>query len=278
MKYIDKSNSSAAKNALDTWKANKNGLKALCDDTSINPQKIWKKLPKPLENTLREALHKEQNSMCCYCGKELQKRKKERILEHFKPKSKDRWNRMFDYDNLLLSCHGNSFEWYQIKSTDSWESIGRNWSPEILQDFKTLNNDIEFKAGANIKIGYIKGAANHHCDNFKDSHDMPLSINLTTLPDCIDRFKYVVIDDKIADEIGFIKGNDSDAEKAIAVLNLNEKNLVEARKAIIKDTIDYIGNMPDNDIEPIQQYIAAQTHFYAVVRACFKEILNLNYL
>lgn len=59
---------------------------------------------------LRTVLHKEQNGLCCYCNA---KNKVDHTspIEHLEPREGDtRTERIFDYNNLLLSCNGGQKE------------------------------------------------------------------------------------------------------------------------------------------------------------------------
>jgi uncharacterized protein (TIGR02646 family) len=285
MKYINKTypKSLSTKQDLEDWKANYfhqgKTLKEICDDNAIKTGKIWKRLPDYLEQKLRAALHEEQNSACCYCGCELRKRKNERIIEHFKVKSQDRWNRMFDYNNLLLSCPGNKFKWHKTTHTDTWNQLATRYDTSS-QKLKELNDDLDSPIDdKKIKIGHIAGRHNHHCDNFRGDLPMPDAINPVNLPDCIDRFTYKIKKDNPTDEvvIGMVTGNDADAITTIEVLNLNAEILIEFRDAAVKEARNLFEEIceeaedSEQSIDEIaQQKLNEIAHLYVVYRAYLK--------
>lgn len=65
----------------------------------------WGELKNPEKDDLRKALLEEQGYICCYCNRGL-----EGILtkiEHFFAKKADKYpSKMFDYENILIACHG----------------------------------------------------------------------------------------------------------------------------------------------------------------------------
>ena len=63
----------------------------------------WNRLPSELKELLRESICTEQGYICCYCERSLCSG--EMHLEHFKPKSKNKFPaNQLDYDNLFCSC------------------------------------------------------------------------------------------------------------------------------------------------------------------------------
>ncbi|MEZ4888912.1 MAG: retron system putative HNH endonuclease [Chitinophagales bacterium] len=65
----------------------------------------WGELKNPEKDRLREILFEEQGFICCYCNRGLQGILTK--MEHFFPKQADKYpSKMFDYDNLLIACHG----------------------------------------------------------------------------------------------------------------------------------------------------------------------------
>ncbi|MBK8624617.1 MAG: TIGR02646 family protein [Saprospiraceae bacterium] len=55
---------------------------------------------------LRAVLHNEQNGLCCYCNAKIEDDHTSPI-EHLEPREGDTQSeRIFDYNNLLLSCNG----------------------------------------------------------------------------------------------------------------------------------------------------------------------------
>jgi uncharacterized protein (TIGR02646 family) len=59
---------------------------------------------------LRKVLHKEQIGLCCYCNAKINDDHTSPI-EHLEPREGDtQTDRIFDYNNLLLSCNGGQKE------------------------------------------------------------------------------------------------------------------------------------------------------------------------
>lgn len=127
MVFIDKSTqpSQAAKQRLEDWKVSficgsiRNNDGSINDDYQgftledfynkaelgeLTGTKIWKIFSTvPLiKAQLRSDLSTEQDYICCYCGQQLVIDKTR--IEHFLSKAKAFASRIFNYDNLLLSC------------------------------------------------------------------------------------------------------------------------------------------------------------------------------
>ena len=195
---------------------------------------------------------------------------------------------MFDYDNLLCSCHGNSYAFYEVQNGDTWASIALKsectFNSNKVAELKRMNPDIDVEnnepqAGETLIVGFVSGADNHHCDNFRS--DKPLGINPTQLPNCIDRFIYTV---KERRNTGGIKpqANDIEAQEAITNLNLNAPILLRERAKIVEDaavlleeiSIEIDVNEATNRqqiIDIANRYLSGIKGFYVVYRAYFKD-------
>ncbi len=79
---------------------------AIIPTWSENPEDWdWGELKNPQKDQLREILLREQGFICCYCNRGLQGILTK--IEHFFPKQAGKYpEKMFDYDNLLIACHG----------------------------------------------------------------------------------------------------------------------------------------------------------------------------
>jgi hypothetical protein len=290
MKHIDKTGvkSLEGKAILDKW---------ITDNLSIinrlsiqgDTKKLWQKFNKKEE--IRSYLLEEQGDFCCYCGCELTTMTHYVVIEHFKLKSEKRNNEypnMFDYTNLLLSCHGNKYLFYEVENGDTWLSIATKpictFHGNKVDELKKMNPDIDLennepKVGKMLIVDYTRGADNHHCDNFRGNE--PLSINPTELPNCIDRFIYTV---KERNNQGGVKHHlgDIDAEEAIKNLNLNATVLHRQRATIVEDAANLLDNISEileeqkitkrEDIITIaNSYLSGVKGFYVVYRAYFKD-------
>jgi uncharacterized protein (TIGR02646 family) len=290
MKYIDKSGTKSleGKAILDRWvAANTTTIQRLASQGKTKD--LWNKFNKEL---IREHLHLEQDGLCCYCGRELINRIHHIIVEHFKLKSLEAQNLypyMFDYANLMLSCHGNRYEFYKVKNGDTWQSISLKsecrFRDNKLSKLKEMNPDTtileqngEPKIGALLIVGFKSGKESLHCDNFRN--DAPLNISPTQELDCIDRFIYTV--NKL-NETGMMihKTGDIHAEEAIKNLNLNAPVLIEDREAIVKEAIQLAGEISTeieeleatdraSILEIVKRNLLGVKHFYVVYRAYFK--------
>jgi uncharacterized protein (TIGR02646 family) len=296
MKYIDKSGEKSlqGKEILEAWvAANASTIQLLSLQGKSND--LWNKFDKAL---IKKHLHIEQDGLCCYCGRELVNRVHHIVVEHFKLKSSNPQNQypnMFDYKNLMLSCHGNKFIFYTVKSGDTWQSISLesicSFKVNKLIELRKMNPDTtilqqngEPKIGELLIVGYEKGTDDGgeyvlHCDNFRNN--LPLNINPTQDINCIDRFVYTV---QNLDETGRVihKIGDAHAEEAIKNLNLNAPVLIGDREAIVKEAIQLAEEI-SNEIEEFEATDKAsileivkrklsgikQRRFYVVYRAYF---------
>lgn len=66
----------------------------------------WESLRSPEKDILRRSLLMEQGSICCYCEQRLEDDQTTHI-EHLRPRH-DHHQYIFDYDNLVAECGGNS--------------------------------------------------------------------------------------------------------------------------------------------------------------------------
>jgi hypothetical protein len=292
MKYINKNTlkSLAGKALLDKWKVDNQTMIAQLTSQKKKKQ-LWNKFPKKI---FSDYLYEEQNGLCCYCGCELTKRTHRMVIEHYKLKSlmlNNLYPNMFDYDNLFLSCHGNCFIFYQVKTGDTWASIAakpeciflgdklvqlQNMNPLLPEE---LDENNEPKIGEILIVGFFEGADNHHCDNYRG--DKNLSINPSELPNCIDRFIYTVKTRRKEGEIT-PKEQDNAAEEAIKNLNLNAAILVRQREQAVEDArnilqdiaieMESIEVLDRQDIITIaNKYVAGVKGFYVVYRAYLKD-------
>lgn len=292
MKHIDKTGQQSlqGKAILDNWIINNQSVINQLS-TQGNTRTLWRIFNK--KEAIRTYLYAEQDGLCCYCGRELTQMTHYIVIEHFKLKAlkfNNRYPNMFDYDNLLLSCHGNSYAFYEVKNSDTWASIASKpectFSGNKLDELKRMNPDIDVennqpKVGETLILGFISGADNHHCDNFRG--DKPLRINPTQLPNCIDRFIYTVLE---RNNTGGVKANSNDvnaeAAEAITNLNLNAAVLLRERAKIVEDaaflleeiSIEIEANETTKRQEIIdiaQRYLSGIKGFYVVYRAYFKD-------
>jgi uncharacterized protein (TIGR02646 family) len=290
MKYVNKNGaiSLAGKAILDSWKITNHTVIATLSVQGKTKQ-LWNRFDKKKE--IREHLHEEQGGLCCYCGCELTKMTHYLVIEHFKLKKLEPHNQypnMFDYDNLLLSCHGNKFTFYVVEEDDTWASIASKpectFSVDKLSELKRMNPDVEKlvngepNEGEILIVGSKIGATNHHCDNYRG--DKPLLINPTQLPNCIDRFIYTVQERNNQGGVKHHSG-DIEAEEAIRNLNLNAAVLIRFRQRIVEDAAELLESisieLEENEttdregiIEIANKYLSGIKGFYVVYRAYFK--------
>ena len=290
MKYIDKQNETS-KNAADilhNWRdtykspSGKN-FETFCEDAQTT-EVVWEILPSSgasfSKEELRQALHKEQKGVCCYCGQEIKLTSKLPLpIEHFRPKEEDKFKNTFNYFNLLLSCDGNKKEGkHYVAKGDSWESIAQKHEMTIERlknkNFKEKHNELPtFKAALSIDI------PPGHCDNAKgEKKDM--IINPTEDKNCWEKFKY--------EETGEIFGLDDLAKKTIKVLCLDATILQKKRenawkgfeKSLEIEITDIIEDRGLNKKEAIELLLRTEietdkTQSFCVVKwALLKSIIN----
>ena len=290
MKYIDKTGEKSleGKAILDDWIANNQSIINQFS-IQINTSGLWKQFDKRKE--ILNYLLEEQGGLCCYCGCELTLMTHYIVIEHFKLKSLEPQNKypyMFDYDNLLLSCHGNKYVFYEVKNGDTWLSIASKsectFTNDKVEELKKMNPDIDLennepKKGEKIIVGYTSGEDNHHCDNFRG--EKQLLVNPTQLPNCVDRFNYTVREKNNKGGIKHLSG-DVNAEEAIKNLNLNAAILIRQRETIVEDAVNLLENISieleanettdrEEIVKVASKYLAGVKGFYVVYRAYFKE-------
>ena len=246
MRHIDKTGQKSleGKAIIDNWvirnQAKIANLSAQEDPKSDQLWKMFRKKKKDIQSYLLE----EQNGLCCYCGCELTRRKHYIVIEHFKLKSERRnyqYPHIFDYTNLLLSCHGNKYKIYEVKSGDTWAEIAANkctFNNNKLHQLREMNPNVDLvdgepKEGETLIVGFISGENNHHCDNFRGEKELP--INPTGLPNCIDRFVYTVKQEGEEGHIKAAKNDDDDAILTIKNLNLQSEILIRKREQRVED-------------------------------------------
>lgn len=268
MIFIDKStqHSQDSKKRLDDWKINfrSNGetLEQLYLKKGQTGTALWKKV-RSIKKRLRDDLSIEQTHICCYCGQKL---KSETRIEHFLSKANNTefHIRVFNYDNLLLSCEGEYFDKIQYYS-------GRL---ETLEEFTIRNNvtvdDIEElnpnKDLSNLNTNDKIRCGKDHCDPFKgqiedkERQEIPI-INPTKFLDCWKYFKF--------DSDGGISVNDDEiiditlkslVVNSIRVLNLNVKALIEKRKKALTNFEDDWTNAAEAYQYDINSYFSDQFH------------------
>ena len=291
MKYVNKNGaiSLSGKAIMDSWKiTNQTIIANLSAQEKTNL--LWNKFDKKKE--IREHLYEEQGGLCCYCGCELTKMTHYLVIEHYKLKKLEPHNQypyMFDYENLLLSCHGNKFTFYVVEKDDTWASIALKsectFSDNKFGELKVKNPDIEKlqngepKEGETLIVGHISGNERHHCDNYRG--DKPLSINPTQLPNCIDRFIYTVQERNNTGNVKHQSG-DIEAEEAIKNLNFNAAILIRFREKIVEDAAELLESISieleekettdrKGIIEIANKYLSGIKGFYVVYRAYFKD-------
>jgi uncharacterized protein (TIGR02646 family) len=246
---------------------------------------MFRKKKKQIQPYLLE----EQGELCCYCGCELVQRKHYVVIEHFKLKSEKRnyqYPNIFDYANLLLSCHGNKFKIYEVKSGDTWDKIAANectFDKNKLLQLREMNSDIDLvngepKEGETLIVGFISGDHYHHCDNYRGEKELP--INPTKLPNCINRFVYTVKQEGEEGHIKAAKNDDDDANLTIKNLNLQSEILIRKREQRVEDVRNLLDDISklglenrDEIVNAIRLDISKVKGFYVVYRAYFKDTI-----
>ena len=105
------------------WKKDKSSWKEIDDKSAIE-----------IKRELKSTLVKEQNYNCCYCGELIDPLKPgDVVIEHIESRA-DNPEKIFLYENLLASCHGNGYmsrkgtsykksDWYTCDSRKEARSI-----------------------------------------------------------------------------------------------------------------------------------------------------------
>ena len=270
MVFIDKTttHSNESKARLEAWKVGflheGKTLEVLYAEADQTGAELWVMLNQDVKDRLRDDLNLEQEDICCYCCQFLLLRAIK--IEHFLVKSAPDCvgeakvrafaQRVFNYDNLLLSCDGgeSSQKPYEVKrkangQLETKEDIAfrLDVTTELLDKLNPPNTTI-YSLGAKIK--YTEGV---HCDTKKGNNPMPI-INPTTHLYCWQYFE--------VDRDGTIKVNSEIANEAlrelvqntITILNLEEPRLKARRKIAwqkFEDTLteeeEFKETFPDRD-------------------------------
>jgi uncharacterized protein (TIGR02646 family) len=245
MVFIDKTSlhSIESKNRLENWKAQfGEGLAHLYAEPNQTGDNLWKIEDYEFQNVkdrLREDLNVEQGKICCYCCQRLESGQTK--IEHFLAKSAPDCldkpqafaERVFNYDNLLLSCDGGekSQHPYEVKVNNSGnletkqEIANRLYvSTELLDK---LNPTATYSRGERIK--YTEGL---HCDTHKGNNTLPI-FNPTVENDYWAYFNVqpngeMSVDSSRAAAIQELANN------TLTVLNLKESRLTDKRQTAWK--------------------------------------------
>lgn len=257
MKFIDKTNEAVQKKRerLIKWKKNFNEEKGRMPEdfySEVNGNKIWALLSNyPSINydlkVLAYDLWEEQGGICCYCGQAIpnpmsDEGNSKSSIEHFDTKSandivnlddrrKAIISRVFNYNNLLLSCAGGGAETTERKrkkdgtiETNQDMAVRMNLSLDIIEEFNpAFSNGL----GEIIKISDGK-----HCNVARGS-DKKKIVNPTDEiykhQDCWHLFEYKYPTD-VRGNFGCEvfardKTEGNIAENSYEVLKLNQRNL-----------------------------------------------------
>jgi uncharacterized protein (TIGR02646 family) len=275
MVFIDKStqHSQDSKKRLDDWANgfhfNGKSLEDLYSEEGQTGKNLWNIFgmlhsdQATVKAQLRIDLKIEQEFICCYCGQELDKTR----IEHFLSKARDFKNRIFKYDNLILSCDGDpdeqSYTNLQYKSgkleTLQELAIRKGVSIEIIETYN--QGIVEKHENAEIKQNKKIYLSRDHCDPYKgyieDIENREISIvNPTIFNSCWKYFKFdydggISFNDKINDAT--IK---TLVEDSIRVLNLDAEILRKKRKNALRSFIDELEIMLEHE-----QDFDIDTHF-----------------
>ena len=254
MVFIDKTteHSHNSKQRLENWtisfRSHGENLEQLYAREGQTGTALWKRISRTVKKRLREDLSIEQDRICCYCGKRLTTLLR---IEHFLSKSNkaEFITRVFNYDNLLLSCEGEYSDTirYANGHLETLEefAIRKNVTIDDLEELnpnKNLNS-----IGINDKIRFAKD----HCDPHKGNNEEDI-IDPTKYQKCWEYFSFdydggIVFNDKIDNEtIKTLVGN------SIRVLNLDNEKLKEERRNALNFFTDelqiLIENSQDFDI------------------------------
>ncbi len=204
MVFIDKTtpHSSDSKDRLEAWKAgflhNEQPLSELYAEHNQTGDKLWAILNQDVKDRLREDLNTEQEGICCYCCQALAAQNTK--IEHFLVKSapdcegEDKItafaDRVFNYDNLLLSCDGgeSSQRSYEVKrKQDGTLQTKQDIATQLNVTTELLDrlNDSETVYNLGVKIKYTEGV---HCDTHRGNNFTPI-INPTTERGCWQYFE-----------------------------------------------------------------------------------------
>lgn len=276
MVFIDKTthHSNEARNRLEAWKAQLD-LVSLYAEPNQTGDNLWKIEDNEFQNVkdkLREDLNVEQGKICCYCCQQLELLRTK--IEHFLAKSApDRVDkaqafaeRVFNYDNLLLSCDGGEISQkpYEVKinlygNLETKQEVADRLgvSTELLDK---LNPSATYRRGEKIK--YTEGV---HCDTHKGKCVLPICNPM------IDNDYWAYFDVKPDGSISVNTTREASvqvlAENTLTVLNLKESRLVDKRKTAwgkFEETLieqeEFQATFPDQDRLSIylQEYLEIQ--------------------
>ena len=246
MVFIDKTttHSSESKSKLESWKKGfqheEKPLDNLYAEQNQTGDKLWGFLNQNIKDQLRADLNTEQEGICCYCCQSLAG--KNTKIEHFLVKSapdcegEDKIqafaSRVFNYDNLLLSCDGgeSSQNPYEIKrkqdgGIETKEDIASrlNVTTELLDKLNTP--EMSYSLGAKIK--YTEGL---HCDAHRGNNFTPI-VNPTTERNCWQYFEVkkdgsMLVNPRIQDDLR----RQLIENTLVIVLNLDEPRLKDKRR------------------------------------------------
>lgn len=286
MKYIDKNNSESIKVAatLHEWRDNYKNAKGDTFAYICKTQKadtVWELLDPPNQTCskemLRKAFYDEQKGICCYCGKEIDLADNLPI-EHFLPKSKDKFNNTYTYKNLMLSCTGNKrIGKHDVKKGETWEEIAKlyDMTTEELKR-KNYGKNLEEKTALTVNPPPT------HCDAHKGEKTDEI-INPTEDENCWERLEYEY------NENIKCENDDAIAENTIKVLNLNAEVLKKERERVwrefknnfySKDLLIVMQNFGVDEKQAVIKLLNKSLEndktysFCVVVRAFLKNIIN----
>lgn len=220
---------------------------------------IWKVMTS--KSDLKRFLVLEQGFVCCYCGQRIFTNEKTPI-EHLQAKSIFK-NKIYEYDNLMASCSGNSIVIKHIvenvieegKSDEEFKKIIEFYKKEydiseedILKlyvndtDYKLVMKqggrefDIEKLKKGDVILIYIPNKQNthqRHCDTRKGAQ----SIEVHPLQeDCQEQFIYTY--DDLDTLIDAKSEDDEQAKNTIDILGLNANPFINRqRKSIVAKTL-----------------------------------------
>lgn len=279
MRYFIKRKKNDRPEAFMTWlEENQKMVHDWVDNPTKTGDNIWSELgktfgketdgaavdPNLVKNELKEALFKEQNGLCCYCGNAITAKKQENSwqlkdcsIEHFMPKNKFK-ELTFIYENLMLCCKINSGNFYEVKKTPRDKPVNNFKDVARLRD---LAEDKIKQRNKNLDEGQLKPGDKiyfpnpPHCDDSKSTFDKKPNhtpiINPTKDKDLVEKFTF----DRTG-SINFQTDNKEDEKllsTTISVLSLDCETLVNKRKRVWKEASvildDFIKTTPDKELK-----------------------------
>lgn len=265
MVFIDKTtqHSSNSKERLEVWKRafryQGKTLEQLYSEPNQTGGNLWDKATS-IKTILRQDLWNEQNGICCYCCKKLDEHKNGKTatrIEHFLPKGEPRnvdtfRQRVFDYDNLLLSCDGDPEGSYS--TTPQYVNGIIETKEEIALRVKVSVHTID-EYNDSIKIGKKVYYGKDHCDPHKANKIEPI-IDPTKSRDC---WEYFIVNEKGEISINSNIENDDvkiKVDNSIKILNLKATILNKERKMAFDGFVSAWEIM--KDVLDIQEYFTIQ--------------------